>query len=349
MMSVNLFAAAADYKLDHFLASRKAAAHLVAPAEVLQHLHTLAPQAPWSSSTGLDGVPADKKRLFIYDPHNETALLHAAQQRHPQMDALGVLHHVIPRLACSPNGRKGEMGAKPQGAPQQHFAVVCTPRTGSTFYCELLQAGGLGAAREHLRPPLVHVLRQPHVAREQVFNEVLSCGQVGGLFGTKIISEFLFDAVGKPQAAETLACLHERGFQFIHLSRDLAEQAVSKYVAARTDLWHVHGEVRSQHQARIAQVPYDQAELHQLYRRAQTETDALAEALARLPATAVLAARYEDFTTEPLTALQQAATYLGRTAALARVDFSTLPARLSAAAPNMQAMAQRLREETQAR
>ncbi|MDZ7814352.1 MAG: Stf0 family sulfotransferase [Ideonella sp.] len=347
-MSVNLFAAAADYQLDHFLASRKAAAHIVAPAEVLQHLHTLAPQAAWSSGSTLDDIPKGKKRLFIIDPLHEAALLQTARQRYPQMDVLGVLHHVIPRLACSPNGRKGEMAAKPQGAPQQHFAVVCTARTGSTFYCELLQAGGLGAAREHLRPPLVHVLRQPSVNREKVFEEVLACGHVDGLFGTKIISEFLFDAVGKTQAADTLACLHERGFQFIHLSRDLAEQAVSKYVASRTDLWHVHGQVRSQHQARIAQVPYDQAALHQHYQRAKSETEALEQALARLPGTAVLAARYEDFTTEPLAALQQAARTLGRTAALARVDFSTLPARLSAAAPNMHAMAQRLREETQA-
>lgn len=346
-MSVNLFAAAADYKLDHFLAGRKAAAHIVAPADVLQHLRSLAPQAPWSSSTGLDEVPAGKKRLFVYDPQDETTLLQAARQRYPQLDVLGVLHHVIPRLACSPNGRKGELTAKPLGAPEQRFAVVCTARTGSTFYCELLQAGGLGAAREHLRPALVHVLRHAHVNREQVYDEVLSCGQVGGLFGTKIISEFLFDAVGKAQAGDTLACLHKRGFQFIHLSRDLAEQAVSKYVAGRTDLWHVHGEVRSQHQARIAQVPYDQAALRQHYQRAKAETEALNDALARLPATAVLAARYEDFTSEPLAALQQAASYLGRTAALARVDFSTLPARISAAAPSMQAMAQRLREDTQ--
>lgn len=346
MMSVNLFAAAADYKLDHFLASRKGAAHIVAPADVLQHLQALAPQAPWSCATTLDDIPKGKKRLFVYDPQNEAALLQTAQQRYPSMDVLGVLHHVIPRLACSPKGRLGELAAKPHGAPQQHFAVVCTARTGSTFYCELLQAGGLGAALEHLRPPLVHVLRQPGVSREQVFDEVLSCGHVGGLFGTKIISEFLFDAVGHAQAGDTLACLHERGFQFIHLSRDLAEQAVSKYVAGQTNLWHVHGQVRSQHQARIAQVPYDRAALHQHYQRAKAETDALNQALSRLPAGAVLAARYEDFTTEPLAALQQAASALGRTAALARVDFSTLPARLSAAAPTMQAMAQRLREET---
>ncbi|WP_396270579.1 Stf0 family sulfotransferase [Ideonella sp.] len=348
-MPVTLFAAAADYQLDQFLSSRKAAAHIVAPADVLQHLQALAPQAAWSSGTTLDDIPKGKKRLFIYDPLHEASLVQTARQRYPQMDVLGVLHHVIPRLACSPNGRKGEMGAKPQGTPQQHFAVVCTARTGSTFYCELLQAGGLGAPREHLRPPLVHVLRQASVAREQVFDEVLSCGHIDGLFGTKVISEFLFDTVGKAQAADTLACLHERGFKFIHLSRDLAEQAVSKYVAGRTDLWHVHGQVRSQHQARIAQVPYDQAALHQHYQRAKAETEALNEALARLPATAVLAARYEDFTSQPLTALQEAASYLGRTAALSRVDFSTLPARLSAAAPTMQAMAQRLREETQAR
>jgi LPS sulfotransferase NodH len=345
MPTVPLLDAAADYKLAQYLSRRQGGAHLVAPADLLQAVRALAPQAPWSSSTTLDDVPAGKKRLFVYSPTDEAGLIQAARARFPKATVLGLMHHILPRLACSPTGRKGEISVESGGPPTQHFAVVCTPRTGSTFYCELLQAGGLGAAREHLRPALVHVLHQPGVDREALLREVLSFGQVHGLFGTKLISEFLFDGFGKAQAAAALACLHERGFRFIHLSRDLAEQAVSKYVAGRTDVWHVRGDVGRQQQAAIAEVPYDGPALRQLYDRARAETEALDAALATLPAGSVLRARYEDFTTEPLASLREAAAFLGRDAALPAVDFTTLPVRLSATAPSMQAMAQRLQSD----
>lgn len=345
MPFATLLDAAAEYKLDRYLSRRQAGVHLVAPAGLQQAVRGLAPDAPWTSSATLDEVPAGKKRLFVYSPTDEAGLIQAARARFPQAKVLGLMHNILPRLACSPTGRKGEISVEPGGPPSQHFAVVCTPRTGSTFYCELLQAGGLGAAREHLRPALVHVLHQPGIDREALLREVLSFGQVDGLFGTKLISEFLFDAFGRAQAAATLACLHERGFRFIHLSRDLAEQAVSKFVAGRTDVWHVRGDVGQQQQAAIADVPYDGPALRQLYERARAETEALDAALATLPAGAVLRARYEDFTTEPLVGLRQAAAFLGREAALAQVDFKALPVRLSASAPSMQAMAQRLQSE----
>jgi LPS sulfotransferase NodH len=254
---------------------------------------------------------------------------------------------VVPRLACSPGGRHGRLDARFAGPPAQCYAVVCTPRTGSTFYCELLQAGGLGAPREHLRSALVHVLRAPGVRTAQVFDEVLAWGQSGGVFGTKLISHFLDDAVGPHAVRDTLACLAARGWRFIHLDRDPAEQAVSKYMAARTDLWHVRGRVEAGHVQRLAQVPFDAAALRAMHDAVQRERQHLADALAALPPACLLRVDYDKATADPQAALARAATHLGCPVP-APVPLDRLPVKVSAQVPLMGRMVGWLRGEAPA-
>lgn len=344
-----LLAAAADYRLTDWLAARAAAAHLVAPPALLAAAQAACGDAPpaWTASTDLDGVRPGAKRLFVHHPHDEAGLIDAARRRFPAAEVLGLMHHVVPRLACSPGGRQGRLDARHVGAPSQCYAVVCTPRTGSTFLCELLQAGGLGAPREHLRSALAHVLRAPGVDTAQVLDEVMAWGQAGGLFGTKLISHFLDDTVGPHATADTLGCLARQGWRFVHLDRDPAEQAVSKYVAARTDLWHVRGRIDAVHLARVAQVPFDADALRAMFATVCRERQRLADALATLPPGCVLPLDYGDITADPQAALARVAAHLGR-AAPPPVSLDRLPLRMSAQAPEMGRMARWLRGESPA-
>ena len=224
--------------------------------------------------------------------------------------------------------------------PAHRFAVVCTPRTGSTFLCELLEAGGLGAAREHLRWPLIYALRHG-VSTEVAFDQVQRHGAVAGVFGTKLISHFLFDAVGQDQAAGFLQGWAAQGFRFIRLRRDPVAQTLSKYSAKHSGVWHARGTLAEGRRRRLETVPYDFAELCEIHRRTLDEDRALDQAMAGLPTDQVLALDYDGVVAAPLDTLARAAAFLGLTAHPERVDFSTLPTQLSATHDNTRQLRER--------
>ncbi|MFZ2990814.1 Stf0 family sulfotransferase [Ideonella sp.] len=343
-----------DVRLSQFLCNRSAQAHILAPADFLQVLRERAPGAKWTQSETVDKIPAAAKRIFVYDPEDETGVMRAVQEAKQTEAVYGVLHHIVPMLAV--NKLQPDIPKRPKhdpldisAPPATCFAVVCTPRTGSTFFCELLEAGGLGMPKEHLRPALVHVLRAPRVEHEIVYDQIMRAATVNGIFGTKIISHFLFDVAGQDRAAERLECLSGRGFKFIRLRRDEVEQAISKYSSKHSGIWHERGEVSSKAQQRIGTVPYVFDEIHETYRKAIREGEALDVAMKSLPAQDVLELDYADFTHEPLNALQEAANFLGVQANLAAVKFEELPAKLSSGVDHIQELRERFVSELKAR
>jgi LPS sulfotransferase NodH len=345
MSAEELFEATREVALARFLSRRHRVAHLVAPTEVLQPLFDLAPDAHWTGSTTLDKVPKAKRRLYVYAPSGEGALIAQARSRFPQMQVQGVLHHVIPQLTCASADKPEALPPAADGPPARNYAVICTPRTGSTFFCDLLQAGGLGAPREHLRRPLVHALRAPGVDHEEVLSTLQAHGQRGSVFGTKLISHFLFDVVGPVGVGETLARLHARGFVFIRLVRDPIEQAVSKVAADQSRVWHLRGELTDKQRERTGAIAYDGPRLQAAYTALRVQERAIDEALAALPPQSVLTLAHADFTAQPQDALQRVAAWLDWPVQLDAVDGDRLPRRLSAQMPVMAEMAALLRVE----
>lgn len=341
---MNLLEVAAEFRLDHFLSQRRGVAHVVMPRPMQEAVRALAPDAGWTASDTLDGVPLrmGMERLFVHHPVYEAQWLREARIRFPQLEVLGLLHHVVPRLACSPKGRQGALNVVPVAMwPATRYAVLSPSRAGATFYSELLTAGGLGQVREILRPPVVHVWNSPAVDRQVVFEDVLRCGQVadrfGGIFGTRVTGHFLMDAVGRDALAATLQCLVDKDFRFILLRRDVLAQAVSRYTARNAAVWQSRGPLKASQLERLAAVLDDPDGMRQSYAACRMETEALAAAVASLPADRLLTADFQHFTTRPLDALAEAATFLGRPVDTSRVDLAALPLSISAQAPGWDA------------
>ena len=322
--------------LAKFLAHRGAQACLLAPVSLLQELSERAGTPGCPAVSRLEDIPAEVKRVFAHDPEDEAGLLAQLRAARPELEVHGWTH-LIPVLVAD---RKPSAPQASRPLPAHRFAVVCTPRTGSTFLCELLEAGGLGAAREHLRWPLIYALRHG-VSTEVAFDQVQRHGAVAGVFGTKLISHFLFDAVGQDQAAGFLQGWAAQGFRFIRLRRDPVAQTLSKYSAKHSGVWHARGTLAEGRRRRLETVPYDFAELCEIHRRTLDEDRALDQAMAGLPTDQVLALDYDGVVAAPLDTLARAAAFLGLTAHPERVDFSTLPTQLSATHDNTRQLRER--------
>ena len=328
--------------LAKFLAHRGAQACLLAPAALLQDLAARAGTPGCPAVSRVDEIPADAKRVFAHDLDDEAGLLARLRAARPDLEVHGWTG-LIPVLVAD-----RRLPAPDIPLPVHRFAVVCTPRTGSTFLCELLEAGGLGAAREHLRWPLIYALRHG-VPAEAAFDLVQRHGAVNGVFGTKLISHFLFDAVGQAQAGAFLQGWAQQGFRFIRLRRDPVAQTLSKYSAKHSGVWHARGALAEGRRRRLEKVSYDFAELRDIHQRTLAEDRALDEAMAGLPPERVLALDYDSVVAAPLEALARTATFLGLAAHPERVDFSALPTRLSATHDNTRQLRERFLADLAAR
>lgn len=336
--SPQVLSATQEAGLAAFLLARSPQACIVAPSDVLQSLAALGPLRA-SVASSLEDVPAKVKRLFVHDPLDESGLISRAQAAFPSAEVYGFLNHLVPGLSASDNplaaGRSDEAPAR------LRYAVVCPPRTGSTFLCEMLQAAGLGAPREHLRLPLVHALRSPGVDHRIVFETIERLGAVDGIFGTKLISEFLLYTFDRDGLVPALQQLAQCGFRFIHLERELIDQAVSKYLSARSGIWHSrHAAAAQRALAQMEQVPYDAAAMRRHYEQAMSQQSILRDAVERLDSALVLHVDYSDLCDEPLAVLARCGTHLGEAVHPERVRFDGLPVKLA----STHAHAQQLRE-----
>lgn len=131
----------------------------------------------------------------------------------------------------------------PGPKPLLSYAIITTPRSGSTYFCSLLQSTSMaGFPTEHLRQAsatLALNCRFDYARAMRIIAENrLSRNRV---FGTKLIAHFLqnfehadFDFPG---------FIGQSFSKFIYLKRgDRVAQAVSAYLARQTNTWHLHHE-----------------------------------------------------------------------------------------------------------
>ncbi len=200
--------------------------------------------------------------------------------------------------------------------PQQLYAVVCTPRSGSSYFCELLKKQVGGNPLEHLRETTLYLLknRQSLPYDFQRWTDCLIRAQTkNGIFGTKLISHFLFHFMHLINQ-EDKGFLQKicQGLKLIYLVReDKYSQAVSAYVAHQTGIWHANNNQALETQQLKAQdIEYNFESIHQFYTEILKEENRLSTLLDELKIPS-LRVNYEMLVENPCQVMTDVSQYLG--------------------------------------
>jgi LPS sulfotransferase NodH len=151
------------------------------------------------------------------------------------------------------------------------YAIVCTPRSGSTMLADLLTAtGACGRPREHVRYPVLGLLEQTRFDVHRWVASLLSAGSTpNGVFGTKLISHFLFRAQEALTQGdwERLRELCPESRLILLYRRNRVEQAISAYVARETTIYFAPTpEMQARRDDALRALRYDFEPLERLYR-----------------------------------------------------------------------------------
>ena len=123
--------------------------------------------------------------------------------------------------------------------PQKSYAILTTPRSGSTYLCNLLDSTGIaGYPTEHLRLAAQELASNCNFDYLRLLDNLMQYRQTSnGVFGTKLISHFLFQL---RQTKYDFKQIFQPIDRFILLSRaSKVAQAVSLVVAQKTEVWHL--------------------------------------------------------------------------------------------------------------
>lgn len=124
--------------------------------------------------------------------------------------------------------------------PDVSYAILTTPRSGSTYLCDLLTSTKIaGHPSEHLRLAAQELSRHCNFNYLTLLDKLMASRVTNNsVFGTKLISHFLFELKQtKPDFKQVFKSIDK----FILLIRkDKLAQAVSLVVAQKTEVWHLH-------------------------------------------------------------------------------------------------------------
>jgi LPS sulfotransferase NodH len=124
--------------------------------------------------------------------------------------------------------------------PEISYAILTTPRSGSTYLCDLLDSTKIaGYPSEHLRLATQELARHCNFDYLRLLHNLMQYRvTANGVFGTKFISHFLFELQhNKLNFKQIFKSLDK----FILLIRkDKVAQAVSLVLAQQTEIWHIY-------------------------------------------------------------------------------------------------------------
>lgn len=124
-----------------------------------------------------------------------------------------------------------------------HYAIICAPRCGSTYLTELLASVGLGYPQEHLRNREISALSGLQVGSADaklLLTEFFWRHQKNSIFGTKLISHYLFKCLSEISCPAEIVDSIIANFRIIYLvRRDKVGQAISDFLANKSGIWHV--------------------------------------------------------------------------------------------------------------
>lgn len=238
--------------------SRMAKAHVICPAPVRDEVMAFAknPRLTWSPDIQGALDPGLGRVLVFCERFEEEQWvirrLHAAGR-----PSLGLFTAMAPGRAAARRWGPFEHGEiAPAPGPQtanKHYAIVGTPRVGSTFLCTALTAAGLGIPTEHLREAGVLCVRDGRMPLELFLHRVSVYAARNGIFGTRLPLQAFADASGGDfqKAVQMVRKLDTAGYAVFTLDRDPFDQAASQVLAQTVRAWEATP--RSLEQVRAAQ------------------------------------------------------------------------------------------------
>ena len=201
--------------------------------------------------------------------------------------------------------------------PTNLFAVVCTPRSGSSFLCDLLKLNGGGNPLEHLRSPLLYIIkhrRRLNIDLELLLRRILYKCSKDRLFGTKVISHFFFDLIDILEADEMEKLMSFfRHFKIIYLYRhNKTAQAVSKFLASKSKFWHSTAPHRSlaEYQEQVQAIEYDFDSIKEVYEKLIEDERRLESFIDRSEFKQVIKIDYQQLKENPEGEMQKIASFL---------------------------------------
>lgn len=144
--------------------------------------------------------------------------------------------------------------------PDISYAILTTPRSGSTYLCELLASTKIaGHPSEHLRLATQELAYHCNFNYLKLLDNLMTYRITNNsVFGTKFISHFLFEL---QQMSSDFKQVFKSIDKFILLIRkDKLAQAVSLVVAQKTEVWHLHNNNNSKninYQAKLENIEID--------------------------------------------------------------------------------------------
>lgn len=310
-----------DAKLADWSAGAESGMVLVGHRPLLESLdlssgeHTLLPKADVATPDGQNKART-APAVFVLDLDDEPAAIRKIKADLGHNRVYGLISDLVVARTLGLGPGDDSEALRCSRPPDCCFAVLCTARSGSTWFCHLLQnTGVLGHPSEHLRPPVVFLAR--HAARfgfsiVDWAETLIRAKAKNGVFGTKVIDNFVDDILPalSPDEKHRIEQLLS-GFRFIHFERrDKVAQAVSKFMATKSHVWHLRTTDAAQaYREKKAQVEYDGSALKEIhdglheneerYRRFLTSTGAQA-----------LHLTYEDARADPELAIRTVAEFL---------------------------------------
>jgi len=165
--------------------------------------------------------------------------------------------------------------------PQLSYAIITTPRSGSTFLCSILQSIRIaGYPTEHLRQASAVLAKNCQFDYIKLLHALIAYKTTpNGVFGTKFISHFL-EVFQK--AKFDFGEIFQSISKYIYLVRqDKVAQAVSIVLAQKTNVWHISTHEKHQnYETQLEEIEIKESlleEVHKQYRFIQQQEEYLAK------------------------------------------------------------------------
>ncbi|MEN9568273.1 MAG: hypothetical protein RLZZ69_3469 [Cyanobacteriota bacterium] len=210
---------------------------------------------------GLNNLPSlnSYQAIVVVSLENEASLLLTVDQQlstvvHPVI--LQLFADIFINLLCD----RDLLQTAPQKnhKPTLSYAIVTTPRSGSTYLCDLLDSTAIaGHPSEHLRLATQELTRHFNFNYLKLLDNLMEYRTTNnGVFGTKLISHFLFEL---QRAKFDFEQIFQSINQFILLIRkDKLAQAISLVLAQKTEVWHLHSDARkTSYQSQLENIKID--------------------------------------------------------------------------------------------
>lgn len=200
--------------------------------------------------------------FVIAAPNDEAARLRSLVTDYPELDFVGLAEHVVPAIVAQSAHKLFDplSGLELPMGPLKLVLVVATPRSGSSYVCDVLEGLGIGRPKEHLRDTLIELFASGYkFDKPAAIRNFLFYCQRSGWVGTKLITHFVEDFIttcGLSDVSKALDIPIESYAIFLDRN-DRARQAISGELAARRGIWHVTNAASRKKVAESKAIHYD--------------------------------------------------------------------------------------------